>query len=277
MKFGLFMVNGFVCADPAVAAEVVKAAEASGWESAWTGEHYVLPDPPTGRQPRITSPRTPFLDPFVSLAFLAAHTTTLKLGTGVTVVPLHNPLILAKEVATLVRASRGRFLFGVGVGYLEPEFRALGVPLAGRGARTVEYLDAMSALWSGKTGYSGTYVDFRDMRAEPAIDAPPIHFGGEAPQTYARVVERGHGWYGFWLDPAAAGDCVRQLREAAETRERPAELGKVEVSVTPDQPLSRELVEAYERAGVDRLIVVPPRGARDDRDALLRFVEAQVR
>lgn len=264
MKFGLFMVNGFACADPVVAAEAAQAAEAGGWESAWTGEHYVLPDPPVAGAPRITSPRTPFLDPFVSLAYIAAHTSTLLLGTGVTVVPLHNPLVLAKKVATLVRASRGRFLFGVGVGYLEPEFRALGVPLAGRGARTVEYLDAMRALWSGQTGYSGRFVDFDGVRAEPTIQAPPIHFGGEAPQTYARVAEQGQGWYGFWLDLAATEKCVQQLEKRAD----------IEISVTPDRPLTAELVAAYERLGVDRLIIVPPRDARDGRDALLRFIES---
>jgi probable F420-dependent oxidoreductase len=260
------MINGFACADPIVAAEAAQAAEASGWESVWTGEHYVLPYPTVAGAPRITSPRTPFLDPFVSLAYIAAHTSTLVLGTGVTVVPLHNPLVLAKKVASLVSAGRGRFLFGVGVGYLEPEFRALGVPLAGRGARTVEYLDAMRALWAGQTGYSGKFVDFDGVRAEPTIEAPPIHFGGEAPQTYARVAEQGQGWYGFWLDLAATEKCVQQL-------ERRVELGKIEISVTPDQPLTAERVAAYERLGVDRLIIVPPPDAREDRDALLRFIE----
>jgi alkanesulfonate monooxygenase SsuD/methylene tetrahydromethanopterin reductase-like flavin-dependent oxidoreductase (luciferase family) len=161
VRFGLFSINVNVCAtDPAAAVRVAVAAEAAGWESVWTGEHYVLPDPAIAASP--APPETPFLDPFIALANIAAHTSTLRLGTGVTVVPLHHPLMLAKQVASIDRVSGGRFIFGIGVGYLEPEFRALGVPLADRGDRTMDYLDALRAIWAADSvaTHTGPYVSF---------------------------------------------------------------------------------------------------------------------
>ncbi len=147
MKLALFGINMDICAvDPVRAVDIAEVAEAAGWESVWAAEHYVLPDPPVGSFPG--PPDTPLLDPFVTLAAVAARTTTLRLGTGVTVVPLHQPLALAKRVASLDRLSRSRFLFGVGVGYLEEEFKALGANFDDRGRRTLEYLDAMTAVWT---------------------------------------------------------------------------------------------------------------------------------
>ena len=279
MHLGLFLINANVCAtDPAAAARVAVAAEAAGWESVWTGEHYVLPDPPVAASP--AAPDTPMLDPFVALAHLAAHTTTLRLGTGVTVVPLHHPLVLAKQVVSLDRVSGGRFLFGVGVGYLAPEFEALGVPLAERASRMDEHLDAMRAVWrGGAAAYAGRHVAFSGVRAEPpALRAggPPLHVGGYVAGSYRRAVTRGDGWYGFALDPAAAEQAVGALRAALDRHERPPELGPIEVSITPPPgvTLDDQAVAAYARLGVTRLIVLPPRDGRRSADAQVRFVEA---
>ncbi|HEY8543503.1 MAG TPA: TIGR03619 family F420-dependent LLM class oxidoreductase [Acidimicrobiales bacterium] len=279
LRFGLFGINLDVLgAEPAAAVRVATAAEAAGWESVWTGEHYVLPDPRVPPSP--SEPDTPMLDPFVALANIAAHTSTLRLGTGVTVVPVHPPLLLAKQVASLDRVSGGRFLFGVGAGYLAPEFAALGVPLEDRGARMDDHLDAMAAVWAkgGPAAHDGPFVRFAGVRAEPGPmqrPAPPLHVGGHVPAAFRRAVARGHGWYGFALDLDATAACVARLRSAAESVERPAELGELEISVTPHPrlPLDDATVAAFADLGVTRLIVLPPREGRTDPDATLRFVD----
>jgi probable F420-dependent oxidoreductase len=274
MYLGLFGINvGVFGADPAAAVRVAVAAEAAGWESVWTGEHYVLPDPAGARSP--APPKTPMLDPFVSLTNIAAHTKTLLLGTGVTVVPLHQPLVLAKKVASLDRISGGRFLFGVGVGYLEPEFRALGVPLAERGARTMEYLDALKAIWTtAPAEFHGRYVEFDGVSAEPRpVRPPPLHFGGSAGPSFRRAVTHGRGWYGWSLDLEGTERAIAELRRAEGEYERPEGLGPLEVSVTPD-PRKPWEAKAFADLGVTRLIVTPPRAAGEDVGELVRFVEA---
>lgn len=278
MQFGLFGINIDACAiDPSVAVRAAVAAEAAGWESVWTGEHYVMPDPAVPGSPG--PPDLPMLDPFVALANVAAHTRTLRLGTGLTVLPVHPPLILAKQVASLDRVSSGRFLFGVGVGYLEPEFQALGVPLAGRGERTDEHLDALRAIWTtAPAAYTGRHVSFAAVRAEPGPvqrPTPPVHVGGHVASSYRRAATRGHGWYGWWLDLEATERSVAALRRALDEHDRPAELGPLEISVTPPPQVDvdERTVAAYAELGVTRLILRPRRPAREDAGELVRFVE----
>jgi len=277
VHLGLFLINVDVCAtDPAAAARIAVAAESAGWESVWTGEHYVIPDPPVGSSP--TGPDTPFLDPFVALAHLAGHTRTLRLGTGITVVPVHHPLMLAKKVVSLDRVSGGRFLFGVGVGYLEPELRAFGVDPAARAALMDESLDAMQAIWSGATDYAGTHLGFAGVRAEPRPlrpGGPPLHVAGYVEAAFRRAVTRGHGWYGYALDVEATARHVAALDRAGERYERPAELGVLEISVTPAPTVTLDdrTLAAYAELGVTRLITLPPRAGRTDADTQVRFVE----
>lgn len=277
MQLGLFLINIDICAtDPTAAVRIARAAEDAGWESVWTGEHYVLPDPPVAAS--LAPADMPMLDPFVALAHLAAHTRTLRLGTGVTVVPVHHPLVLAKQVASLDRVSGGRLLFGVGVGYLEPEFAALDVPFARRGRRTDESLDAMQAVWAGGDRYHGVDVSFSGVRAEPRPlrpGGPPLHVGGHVARSYRRAVTRGHGWYGYGLTPAATTDAMRDLRDALSRFERPPHLGDLEVSVSPPAgtTLDDGTLAAYADAGVTRLIALPPREGADDADVQVRFVE----
>ncbi|GAA3396074.1 LLM class F420-dependent oxidoreductase [Cryptosporangium minutisporangium] len=253
--------------DPTVAVAVAVAAENAGWESVWTGEHYVVPDPPLPGSP--IEPDLAVLDPFLTLGLVAGATRTLRLGTGVTVVPVHPAALLAKHAASLDRISGGRFLFGVGVGYLEPEFRALGVPLADRGSRTDVALDVLATLWAG----GATRINGADVRAEPGPlrpGGPPLHVGGESSAALRRAVRRGDGWYGWQMSPDAAAAAVQAL--AALSHERTAPL---EISVTPDagRRLDPPTVAAYAAAGVDRLIVVPPRRTWWDADALTDFAE----
>ena len=182
MKFGLYGINVGACADPTTAAEVARLAERVGFDSVWTGEHVVLPDPQAPPSP--LPPRTPLLDPAVALAFVAAHTRTIRLATGIVILPQRNPLVLAKELASVDVVSGGRLLFGIGAGYLEPEFAALGIPFADRGRRTDEYLDAILALWDEPSPrFKGKFVAFSGIDANPRPvqrPHPPIHVGGQS-------------------------------------------------------------------------------------------------
>jgi probable F420-dependent oxidoreductase len=216
------------------------------------------------------------LDPFVALTNVAAHTTTLSLGTGLTVVPMHQPLVLAKKVASVDRVSGGRFQFGVGVGYLHQEFEALGVPMTHRGARFEEYLEALQAIWTlAPAAYTGKYVTFANVRAEPRPDTlPPLHFGGGVAATFRRAVTQGRGWFGFALDFAGTEQAIAQLRLAERNHPRPPELGPLEISVTPHPrlPIDADTVTKFAELGVTRLIPLPPRAARHDADRILEFV-----
>src|SRR5207244_5390765 len=146
MKIGLFAINYGTCGDPASAVRVAQAAEAAGFESIWTGEHIVLPDPMLSSFP--LAPDTPMLDTTVALTWLAAHTKRVSIASGIIVLPLRNPLLLAKELASVDVVSGGRLIIGVGAGWLEAEFKALGVPMEGRGDKMGDALRAIRALWT---------------------------------------------------------------------------------------------------------------------------------
>jgi len=169
MKLGFFGINFGICARPEVAVRVAQAAEAAGFDSLWTGEHVVLPDPQAPPSP--APPQTPFLDPLVALAHLAGHTKRILLATGIVILPQRNPVVLAKEVATLDVLSGGRAVLGVGAGYLHQEFAALGIPFERRGARTDEYIDAMRALWAEPKPGKFWLSDTSERRLETAPES----------------------------------------------------------------------------------------------------------
>src|SRR5919199_5553831 len=219
MKFGLFDLNQGACVDPQVLVRVARQAEAAGFESLWCGEHVVVPDPRVPPPP--IEPTDPILDPVVALTFAAAATRTIRLGTGVIILPQRNPLVLAKELASLDVLSGGRLIFGIGVGYLEPEFRALGIPFADRGWRTLDYLAAMRAIWTQpKPVYHGRFVSFEGVQAHPQRNIP-IVIGGESPPAYRRAVQSAAGWYGFNLDSNETAHALAALGQARERYPRP--------------------------------------------------------
>ena len=258
MRLGVFGISSGTTFDPGTTTRLARRCEELGYDSWWSGEHVVLPSPRVAPAPM--GPTDPILDPIVHLAFVAAVTERMLLGTGIIILPQRNPLVLAKQIATLDVLSTGRFVFGVGVGYLEPEMSAVGVPIAERGARTDDHLAAMRAIWydDGPVGFDGTHTHFAGVDAHPRpTHVVPIVVGGHTPGAHRRAVEQGHGWYGFALTAEQAATNLAGLRAAAEQYERPAGLGVLEVSVTPRGAVTPESLQAYAEAGVDRLIVFP--------------------
>jgi probable F420-dependent oxidoreductase len=206
------------------------------------------------------------LEPFTALAFLAASTSRIRLGTGICLVPQRNPVYTAKEVAALDWLSNGRFDFGVGVGWLEEEFRACDVPFEKRGERTRDYLAAMQALWTQPVSqHHGPFYRFEALRQYPKpiqTPHPPIHFGGESDAALRRVAELGQGWYGFNQLP---DDVPAQLARldgflARAGRKR----SEIQISISPYlQPIDFDAVRRYRDAGVDQVILLVVAGNRD--------------
>jgi probable F420-dependent oxidoreductase len=267
---GLFAINSHACASPEAAARIAALAEGLGYDSLWAGEHVVVPSPRVDPSPM--EPDEPILDPLVALAHVAAHTERTKLGTGVIILPQRNPLVLAKQVASLDVLSGGRLILGIGVAYLEPEMRAIGVPMEGRGARADEYLAAMRSLWEEEApSFSGQYVNFEGVDAHPRpVQRPlPVVVGGHTRAAHRRAARSADGWYGFLQGLRALAEQRELMRAAIEEtgRERP-----LHVSVTPSRRLDEETVSAYAQLGVDRLIVAPPVGL--SMEEVAEFVEA---
>jgi probable F420-dependent oxidoreductase len=268
---GLVHINMGSMSRPEDLAEAARAAEAAGFDSVWAGEHIVLPDPQVPPSPM--APQDPALDSLLALTWAAAHTATIRLATGIVIVPQRNPVVLAKQVATLDVLSGGRVILGVGAGYLEPEFRAVGADFSERGAITDEYLDAMRALWYDQhPEYHGRFADFAGIDAHPRpLQQPiPLIVGGHSAPAYRRAVVRAHGWYGYWLTPQQVVTSLAGLAAAADQVKRPAGLGELEISVTPRRRITPELAAEFAQAGVHRLVVLAPPAA----DGPARAIEA---
>ena len=263
MKIGLFGVNMGPCSIPEASAEVAQLAEAAGLESVWAGEHIVLPDPQEPPSP--LPPRYPMLDPNIDFAFLAGHTKKIRMGTGIIILPQRNPLVLAKEMASLDVLSNGRIIFGVGIGYLKPEFDAIGAPFTKKGPRTLDYIDAMRTIWSEENpSHRGEFSSFSGVKAFPKPvqkSGPPVVFGGMTSEAYRRSITHGNGWYGFALDVDATKACLAGLKVAKEQCDRPDSLGELEISVSPVGRVDLDMAKRFADLGVHRLIsLFPPQG-----------------
>jgi probable F420-dependent oxidoreductase len=257
-SIGLFAVNQHASGE--ALARLGPLAEELGYDSLWVGEHVVVPDP--RRPPSPMEPLDPILDPLVALAFLAGLTERIRLATGIIVVPQRNPLVLAKQLASLDAVSGGRLVFGMGVGYLEPELTAIGVPMERRGTRAVEYLEAMRALWEQEApSFEGEFVSFSGVNAHPRpVQSPlPVVMAGHSAAAHRRAARHADGWYGFMLKPDETSEQMDGLRRSLAEVDR--DISGLEVSVTPRGRIDAEAVAAYGRLGVDRLVLLPPRGA----------------
>ncbi|WP_194897631.1 LLM class F420-dependent oxidoreductase [Catenulispora pinisilvae] len=258
---GVFGIGMGPCATASGLRNVGKLAEELGYESVWAPEHTVLPSP--RQSPSPLDPDHPILDPLIALALVAGVTRRVRLGTGVLILPQHNPVRLAKAVASLDVVSDGRAVLGLGVGYLEPEMEAMGVSPRGRGARSDEFIEAMQALWYDKApAMDGRHVSFSQVDAYPRPVQPrvPLVVGGHTEAAFRRTVRYGSGWYGFALDRAAVKTYISVLRTAAEAAGR--DLSELTITVTPNETLTPEVVADYAQLGVHRLAVMQP-GSRD--------------
>ena len=234
MKFGLAFASS-IAIDEGSTLEICQRAEAAGFESVWGGEHVILPSTIDSKYPYTkdgkipAEPETPIPDPLIWLAFAAAAAPTLRLGTCILIVPQRNPVILAKELATLDRISGGRVELGLGVGWMREEFDALGVDWARRGARNDEYIEAMQTLWAGPHAeFHGEFVDFPPVTCSPrpVQDNIPVLVGGDSDAAISRAVRIADGYFPGEGNSERLAALVARLRTAAEDAGRdPASIG----------------------------------------------------
>ena len=265
MKIGVFTPLSNPFATPDYISAIGPAAEERGFHSLWAAEHVVLFDDYASRYPYSDSGKIPvsaesgIIDPFLALAYVAATTKTIRLGTGICLVPQRNPVYTAKEVASLDYLSGGRVDFGVGIGWLEEEFRALDVPFERRAARTRAYLEVMRRLWTDRVPeYEGEFYHLPPCRQDPKPvqqPHPPIHFGGESDAALKRVADLGQGWYGFNIGPEETGERLKVLDGLLAARGR--KRSDVLISIGPYMiPTDLDTVKRYRDVGVEQVIVM---------------------
>ena len=269
VRIGLHALGIASGANSEVIAAVARSADTAGFSTLWSGEHIVMVDRPDSPYPyapdgRIAVPSDAvWLDPFVTLSFAAAVTSRITLGTGVLLLPEHNPLLIAKQAASLDVLSRGRFVLGVGIGWSSEEFKALGIPFQGRARRTEEYVDVMRTLWSRRTAsYGGEFVQFEQVRSYPKPHdgaSIPVVLGGNSDEALTRVAEYGDGWYGFNLAVDEVEERIVALSQLCRQRDR--DIATVDIAVSTRDGTPQDL-EHLEHLGVDQLVVVesPPDG-----------------
>ena len=251
--------------DPAFMA---KKAEELGFESIWYAEHPAVPVesdspfPATGGE--IPWTYSHFTDPYIALARASGATSTIMLGTGITLVPERNPLLLAKEIASLDRFSGGRFLFGIGTGWLREETEIFGGDFEHRWTQTREALEVMKELWTkDEAEYHGKYFNFPPVKSYPKPAQqphPPIIIGGMARNVLRRIVSHADGWLPNRVTPAEVEDSRRRLDAMA------AEVGRDPKSITISvygQPADGDVVQSYLNAGADRVVVRPDHVANE--------------
>lgn len=258
MKFGLRYCNTGRYVDPAKAQDLLEAGEEAGFESAWTVEHTVVPAGYESAYPYSADGRMangkldiPLPDPLIWMSYAAAVTKTMKLGTGILILPQHSPVITAKQIATLDYMSRGRVILGIGVGWLREEFEAIGVPFEDRGRRTDEYVAAMRELWSADApSYQGEFVSFDGAycRPQPVDKAVPIVVGGHSKAAARRAGRLGDG---FFPARGASKELIDLVRRTAEEHGRDPDA----IEITTSLPESLDDLPALAAAGVDRVLV----------------------
>ena len=259
MKYGLIPAAGRgISASPAHIAEYVETAEALGFDSVWMGEHPALPansdTPYPGGGTGLPEPSgVPLPDPLEWLAFAAARTTTLLIGTAVLILPLHHPVVMAKRIATLDQMSGGRLLLGVGVGWNRQEYVACGASWSDRGKRMDELIAAMRALWSEEVaGFDGPTVSFEPVYSspKPARGLVPIHVGASAPVGARRAGRLGDGYLPFERDLDQLAFLIGEMKRAAEAAGRDPDT----IEITSMGSTTPTKVQKMARLGVDRML-----------------------
>jgi probable F420-dependent oxidoreductase len=262
MKFGLIPVNIGVASLEQMTG-IARRAESLGYESVWTFEHVIVPLDYASKYPynasgkMATTPETPFIDPLIALAAIAAATSTIRLGTGVNILSQVNPLYMAKQAASLDYVSNGRFMLGVGIGWLREEFDALGVPFDRRGARFDDYVVAMKKIWSGEVvEHNSDFINWSGFKSFPLpVQKPhlPVVIGGAKGRIYERIARHGDGWFAPIGDPAELKVALADLARACDAESR--DVAEIEITCMWPGQGGLEAVAALAEVGVARLVV----------------------
>ncbi len=266
--------------NPRYFVEVTEAADRLGYESVWLPEHLVFPiemsrSPYPGQDHPPVPPETPVFDVFAYLSFLAGRTRHVRLGTHVYNLALRHPFVAARAVQTLDIVSGGRAEVGIGAGWLEQEWKVVGLDFASRGRRLDESIEICRRLWAEPVvEHHGEFFDFGPVAFEPKPvqePSPPIHVGGESPAALRRAAALGDGWIGMGHSLESIADPVAMLRAL---RERHGRLDQP-FTVTVGAPVeSRADLDRWAEADVDRVIVAPWERSRDAVGALERLAQA---
>ena len=264
VQIGIHLPQAGSKATPALIRRHAVRAEALGFSDLWVSEHIIVP--------RKQFPRSPlFFDPVLTLTWVAAVTERVRLGTSVLVWPMRHPLPLAKELATLQNLSDGRLILGVGVGWLEPEFAALGAPFHERGRRMDEGIAMMRAVWSqDPVTFEAKHIpaEIREMTMLPQPVKPiPMWHGSRSEAAHRRTVKIGDGWHGSQVTPEEAAPVVARLR-----RDRPEPEFAISVRIHwagKDVGELRERIAAFEAVGVQHVMIHPHNREVDDWDEVL--------
>jgi probable F420-dependent oxidoreductase len=278
MQVGYFAVGIGPTVDPGRIRTITTTAERLGFSTIWAPEHVVLLEQYASKYPyssgQFPAPvDTPIADPFTTLAYAAAYTSRIRLGTGICLVPEHNPLVLAKTAATLDRLSGGRFILGAGVGWLAEEFQALGISFDRRAQRTREYIDVMRKLWTEpRSSHQGEFVNFSNVLSypKPVGNGVPVWFGGESGPALRRVAQYGDGWLGFNLLPDQAAEKIRRIEELLRTNGR--KRSEVCLAVSPyTNPIKTDDLKRYCDAGVEEIALIGSGRATTEPEVVARL------
>ncbi len=273
MQFDVWLPTANPFTTPELLAAIGRQADDRGINAIWVGEHVVTFDAYASSYPYSDDGRLPLpagtglLEPFTTLAFLAAVTSRVRLATAMCLLPQRNPVYTAKEVTTVDWLSNGRVDLGVGVGWLREEFDALEVPWARRGARTDDYLGVLKSLWCEEpSSFSGEFYTMAACSQYPKPvqkPHPPIHIGGESDAALRRTARLAQGWHSFNRPPAALAAPLARLDELLEAEGRLR--SELTVTVCPYfQQLSPAAVEQYAAAGADAVAALLFVTAPDD-------------
>jgi probable F420-dependent oxidoreductase len=263
LQFGANIFGVGALAEPTALADVARLAEDLGYHSVFVADHVVMPRALGSKYPYSRDGSFPYdpdrdwLDPMVALGFLAARTTTIRIGTSITVLPMRHPIITAKQVATADHLSGGRVIFGVGVGWMAEEFALLGESFHDRGRRMDEYLRLVRTLWTEKNPtFAGQYFQVKDCAITPKpVQKPhvPIWVGGDSPVALRRAAQLGDGWHSAGTSLADLPGKLRILDEALATAGRARR--DIAVSAFPTDRFTVDLVRAFAAQGVDHVMV----------------------
>lgn len=278
MQFGFVLHNFGPLASPKRVVEMAKFAEKLGFESLWVSDHLFIPR-------ALADEYSNYLEPLNTLSFIAAVTEHAKLGTSVLVLPLRNPIVVARETVTIDHLSNGRLILGVGAGWLEDEFRAVNVPISERGLILEEQVNVLRSLWNeDQPNFEGKYTRLKNIVFQPKpvqTEGPPIWIGGNSEAAIRKAARMGDGWHPVALSPSEMARGIRAVKESKissgrfafslrriieikepQSTEEPTEVGTLVGTLRE----IRSILEEYQRIGVQHFICYFD---KDDMDKLL--------